>query len=118
MLRMMWRTPHDSCHSAPLNHPDPTMPLGLVGVGEVGITGPAAATANALHHATGRRVRDLPITLDKLLWRRRPSQIPALQMIKRPGGPDTVSERVALVERVLGAGRKRRGCSRAWVWRR
>ena len=52
-----------------LNDPDPNMPLGLLGVGEVGITGAAAAVANAIHHATGRRVRDLPITLDKLLPR-------------------------------------------------
>jgi xanthine dehydrogenase YagR molybdenum-binding subunit len=50
-----------------LDEPDPTMPLGLLGAGEVGITGAAAAIANAVHHATGRRVRDLPITLDKLL---------------------------------------------------
>jgi xanthine dehydrogenase YagR molybdenum-binding subunit len=50
-----------------LNHPDPTMPLGLVGVGEVGITGAAAAVANAIYNATGKRIRDLPITLDKLL---------------------------------------------------
>ncbi|MFI7446737.1 xanthine dehydrogenase family protein molybdopterin-binding subunit [Nonomuraea sp. NPDC049714] len=50
-----------------LNEPDPTMPLGLRGLGEVGITGVAAAVANAVHHATGKRVRDLPITLDKLL---------------------------------------------------
>ena len=50
-----------------LGIPDPTMPLGLLGAGEVGITGAAAAVANAVFHATGRRVRDLPITLDKLL---------------------------------------------------
>ncbi|QFY13183.1 molybdopterin-dependent oxidoreductase [Nonomuraea phyllanthi] len=50
-----------------LDDPDPTMPLGLVGVGEVGITGVGAAVANAVRHATGRRVQDLPITLDKLL---------------------------------------------------
>ncbi|WP_433435128.1 xanthine dehydrogenase family protein molybdopterin-binding subunit [Nonomuraea sp. CA-141351] len=50
-----------------LDEPDPTMPLGLIGVGEVGITGVGAAVANAVRHATGKRVRDLPITLDKLL---------------------------------------------------
>jgi xanthine dehydrogenase YagR molybdenum-binding subunit len=50
-----------------LDEPDPTMPLGVLGAGEVGIVGVAGAVANAVHHATGRRVRDLPITLDKLL---------------------------------------------------
>jgi xanthine dehydrogenase YagR molybdenum-binding subunit len=42
-------------------------PMGARGVGEIGIVGTAAAVANAVHHATGVRVRDLPITLDKLL---------------------------------------------------
>ena len=42
-------------------------PLGVKGVGEIGIVGTAAAIANAVYHATGRRVRDLPITLDKLM---------------------------------------------------
>lgn len=41
--------------------------LGARGVGEIGITGVAAAVANAIYHATGKRVRDLPITPDKLL---------------------------------------------------
>jgi xanthine dehydrogenase YagR molybdenum-binding subunit len=41
-------------------------PLGVKGVGEIGIVGVAAAIANAIYHATGKRVRDLPITLDKL----------------------------------------------------
>jgi xanthine dehydrogenase YagR molybdenum-binding subunit len=50
-----------------LNEPDPTMPLGLHGIGEVSITGVAAAVANAVWHATGKRVLDLPITLDKVL---------------------------------------------------
>jgi xanthine dehydrogenase YagR molybdenum-binding subunit len=42
-------------------------PLGAKGIGEIGITGIGAAIANAVYHATGKRVRDLPITLDKLL---------------------------------------------------
>jgi xanthine dehydrogenase YagR molybdenum-binding subunit len=50
-----------------LDEPDPTTPLGLLGVGEVGIAGVAGAIANAVHHATGVRVRDLPITPDRLL---------------------------------------------------
>jgi xanthine dehydrogenase YagR molybdenum-binding subunit len=41
--------------------------VGARGIGEIGITGTGAALANAVFHATGRRVRDLPITLDKLL---------------------------------------------------
>jgi xanthine dehydrogenase YagR molybdenum-binding subunit len=41
-------------------------PLGIKGLGEIGIVGVAAAIANAIHHATGKRVRDLPITIDKL----------------------------------------------------
>jgi xanthine dehydrogenase YagR molybdenum-binding subunit len=42
-------------------------PMGAKGIGEIGITGSAAAIANAVYHATGKRVRDLPITPDKLL---------------------------------------------------
>jgi xanthine dehydrogenase YagR molybdenum-binding subunit len=42
-------------------------PLGIKGVGEIGIVGVAAAIANAVYHATGKRVRNLPITLDKVL---------------------------------------------------
>jgi xanthine dehydrogenase YagR molybdenum-binding subunit len=41
-------------------------PLGIKGLGEIGIVGVSAAIANAVYHATGKRVRDLPITLDKL----------------------------------------------------
>jgi xanthine dehydrogenase YagR molybdenum-binding subunit len=41
--------------------------VGAKGIGEVGIVGSAAAIANAVYHATGKRVRDLPITLDKLI---------------------------------------------------
>jgi xanthine dehydrogenase YagR molybdenum-binding subunit len=51
-----------------VDEPDDTInQLGVKGVGEIGIVGVAAAIANAIHHATGKRVRDLPITMDKLL---------------------------------------------------
>ena len=47
--------------------PDAHSPLGVHGIGEIGITGVGAAVANAVFNATGVRVRNLPITLDKLL---------------------------------------------------
>lgn len=47
--------------------PDPRAPMGAHGIGEIGITGVAAAVANAIYNATGKRVRDLPITLEKLV---------------------------------------------------
>ncbi|MGC1791498.1 MAG: molybdopterin cofactor-binding domain-containing protein, partial [Pseudolabrys sp.] len=51
-----------------VEEPDSTVnPLGIKGVGEIGIVGVAAAIANAVYHATGKRVRDLPITIDKIL---------------------------------------------------
>jgi xanthine dehydrogenase YagR molybdenum-binding subunit len=51
-----------------VDEPDPFVnPLGVKGIGELGITGITAAIASAVHHATGRRIRELPITLDKLL---------------------------------------------------
>jgi xanthine dehydrogenase YagR molybdenum-binding subunit len=48
-------------------HDEVVNPLGVKGLGELGLVGVAAAIANAVLHATGRRVRDLPITLDKRL---------------------------------------------------
>ena len=50
-----------------LDVPDPQTPMGARGLGEIGITGTAASIANAVFNATGRRIRELPITLDKLL---------------------------------------------------
>ncbi|MFI9814238.1 xanthine dehydrogenase family protein molybdopterin-binding subunit [Saccharothrix variisporea] len=50
-----------------IDKPDPASPNGTKGFGETPITGVPAAIANAIHHATGRRIRDLPITQDKLL---------------------------------------------------
>ena len=53
-----------------VEYPDPIIsPVGARGVGEIGITGVAPAIANAVYHATGIRIRDLPITPDKLLSR-------------------------------------------------
>lgn len=49
------------------DQPDPHAPMGARGIGEIGITGVGAAVANAVFNATGKRIRDLPITLDKLL---------------------------------------------------
>jgi xanthine dehydrogenase YagR molybdenum-binding subunit len=46
---------------------DPMNPLGVKGLGEIGVVGTAAAIANAVYHATGKRIRALPITLDKLI---------------------------------------------------
>ncbi len=64
-------------------------PAGAKGIGEVGIVGTAAAIASAVYHATGIRVRDLPIRLDKLLSRSEPS--PA-----RTGTSSRLTRRAAL----------------------
>jgi xanthine dehydrogenase YagR molybdenum-binding subunit len=51
-----------------IDEDDPHLnPVGAKGIGEIGIVGTAAAVANAVHHATGIRVRDLPIRLDRLV---------------------------------------------------
>jgi CO/xanthine dehydrogenase Mo-binding subunit len=50
-----------------VGEPDRGTPIGTKGVGEVGLVGVAAAVANAVHHATGKRIRSLPITVDDLL---------------------------------------------------
>ena len=58
----------DSVDVILLDHPDYDFnEYGARGIGEIGITGLAAAVANAVHHATGKRVRDLPIRLEKLI---------------------------------------------------
>jgi xanthine dehydrogenase YagR molybdenum-binding subunit len=50
-----------------LDIPDPELDsFGVRGIGEIGITGAGAAVANAVFYATGRRIRDVPITPDKL----------------------------------------------------
>ncbi len=48
-------------------HDEHLNPMGSKGIGEIGIVGTAAAVANAVFHATGTRVRDLPIRLDRVL---------------------------------------------------
>ena len=47
--------------------PDPMTPLGTKGIGELAIAGMAAAIANAVYHATGTRIRSLPISIEKML---------------------------------------------------
>jgi xanthine dehydrogenase YagR molybdenum-binding subunit len=48
-------------------HDDKANPLGAKGLGELGVCGAGAAVANAVYNATGVRVREFPITLDKVL---------------------------------------------------
>jgi xanthine dehydrogenase YagR molybdenum-binding subunit len=50
-----------------VGEPDSMTPLGTKGIGELAITGIAAAIANAVYHATGTRIRALPITIEKML---------------------------------------------------
>jgi xanthine dehydrogenase YagR molybdenum-binding subunit len=50
-----------------VGEPDSMTPLGTKGIGELAITGMAAAIANAVYHATGIRVRSLPISIEKIL---------------------------------------------------
>jgi xanthine dehydrogenase YagR molybdenum-binding subunit len=51
-----------------VNKPDPYInPIGAKGMGEIALIGMAAAVANAVYNATGKRVRELPITPDKLI---------------------------------------------------
>ena len=47
--------------------PDTVRPLGIKGLGEISIVGVSAAIANAVYHATGRRIRSLPITVEQLI---------------------------------------------------
>ena len=47
---------------------DKVSPLEVKGLGEIGIVGTAAAIANAIFHATGKRIREFPITIDKILY--------------------------------------------------
>jgi xanthine dehydrogenase YagR molybdenum-binding subunit len=50
-----------------VGEPDRFNPVGIKGLGEIGIVGVSAAIANAVYHATGRRIRSLPITIEQLL---------------------------------------------------
>jgi xanthine dehydrogenase YagR molybdenum-binding subunit len=58
-----------------LDYPDKLLnPLGSRGVGEIGLAGVAAAITNAVYHATGVRVREIPIRLENLM---QPEKYPA-----------------------------------------
>ena len=60
-----------------VGEPDSMTPLGTKGVGELAITGMAAAIANAVYHATGTRVRSLPISIEKVLGQESGSSLEA-----------------------------------------
>jgi len=57
-----------------VGQPDSMTALGTKGVGELAITGMAAAIANAVYHATGTRVRSLPISIEKVLGHEQPGK--------------------------------------------
>src|SRR4029077_14788249 len=61
-----------------VGEPDSMTPLGTKGVGELAITGMAAAIANAVYHATGTRVRSLPISIEKVLGQESGSALEAV----------------------------------------
>jgi CO/xanthine dehydrogenase Mo-binding subunit len=61
-----------------VGEPDSMTPLGTKGVGELAITGMAAAIANAVYHATGTRVRSLPISIEKVLGQESGSSLEAV----------------------------------------
>lgn len=50
-----------------VGEPDPLTPVGTIGVGEIGVRGTRGGNRNAVCHATGRRIRALPITIDQML---------------------------------------------------
>jgi len=50
-----------------VGEPDRMNPIGTKGVGEIGLIGVGAAVANAVYHATGRRIRSLPITIEDMV---------------------------------------------------
>ncbi|QZH68453.1 xanthine dehydrogenase family protein molybdopterin-binding subunit [Mycolicibacterium farcinogenes] len=61
-----------------VEHPDYALdPIGVRGIGEIGTCGVPAAIANAVHHATGKRLRDLPITLEDLMTPYQPAKVGA-----------------------------------------
>jgi xanthine dehydrogenase YagR molybdenum-binding subunit len=51
-------------------HDDKVSPIGVKGLGEIGLVGVSAAVSNAVFHATGKRIRQFPITIDKILINR------------------------------------------------
>ena len=48
-------------------HDDKVSPIGVKGLGEIGLVGVSAAVSNAVFHATGKRIREFPITIDKII---------------------------------------------------
>ena len=72
--------------------PDPHAPLGVHGIGEIGITGVAAAIANAVFNATGKRVRDLPNHA------RQTALAQTTNARLQPGGPEATTRSLASLE--------------------
>jgi xanthine dehydrogenase YagR molybdenum-binding subunit len=72
-------------------------PIGVKGVGELGVVGVAAAIANAVYHATGKRIRTLPITLDKIF--EQPRRTPAKRISQSHSNSEKVGRGVLTAPR-------------------
>jgi CO/xanthine dehydrogenase Mo-binding subunit len=74
-----------------VGEPDSMTPLGTKGVGELAITAMAAAIANAVYHATGTRVRSLPISIEKVLGHESSSRRASLPVAAIAGTAESAS---------------------------
>jgi xanthine dehydrogenase YagR molybdenum-binding subunit len=103
-----------------VGRPDEFTPLGLKGLGEIGTVGVSAAIANAVYHATGKRIRSLPITIEHLLEHPSESLADGLDRRKSPALAASRRRVAASPRQLLHSGRAEQqvpSSCRRWVRR-